>query len=137
MTTIDPIDVPTITEDQANDILDDVVHSLIVLKEEDGTSIEMTVTEKLTKVFGSSAPLVAQLVLTGALRGFEYGFVSATPTSDRTDILAAALRTVHVKEMFGDCEEDGEHYPCRTIRALDLVAGKPAVEPDAEVDVPA
>lgn len=137
MTTIDPIAVPTISEEQSNSILDEVVQSVIVLHDDDGTPIDMPVTKKLAQVFGGAAPVVAQLVLLGALRGFEEGLVTATSTSDRTDILAAALRKVHVKEMFGDCEEDGEPWPCRTARALDLVAGKiaePESDPDAELE---
>lgn len=30
------------------------------------------------------------------------------------------LRKIHVVEMFGDCTEDGDHFPCRTIQALDM-----------------
>lgn len=29
------------------------------------------------------------------------------------------IRRVHQVETFGDCVEDGEPYPCRTIRILD------------------
>lgn len=32
----------------------------------------------------------------------------------------AALRVVHAKEEFGDCVEDGEPFPCKTIRVLDF-----------------
>jgi len=28
---------------------------------------------------------------------------------------------VHQKEIFGDCVEDGEQYPCKTVRILDWV----------------
>lgn len=30
-----------------------------------------------------------------------------------------ALREIHAREEFGDCIEDGEPYPCKTIRVLD------------------
>lgn len=30
-----------------------------------------------------------------------------------------AIRMIHTEEMFGDCVEDGEPYPCKTIRVLD------------------
>lgn len=30
-----------------------------------------------------------------------------------------AIRIIHQKEMFGDCVEDGEVYPCKTIQILD------------------
>ena len=33
----------------------------------------------------------------------------------------AAIRLVHQKEIFGDCVEDGEQYPCKTVRILDWV----------------
>ena len=35
-----------------------------------------------------------------------------------------AIRQVHAVEMFGDCVEDGEQYPCKTIRILDWVPGE-------------
>jgi len=31
----------------------------------------------------------------------------------------AAIRMIHQPEMFGDCVEDGEPYPCKTVRILD------------------
>jgi hypothetical protein len=30
-----------------------------------------------------------------------------------------AVRMLHQKEMFGDCVEDGDPWPCKTIRVLD------------------
>ena len=131
MTTTDPIDMPTITEAKANEILDDVVQSVVVLRDEQGADIEMSTSDKLLKLFGDSGQVVAQLIMFGALRGFDLGLIEATPGSDRTDILASTLRRVHAKEMFGDCEEDGEHYPCKTVRMLDLVTGAPA-DPDLD-----
>ena len=32
-----------------------------------------------------------------------------------------AVRMIHQKEQFGDCVEDGERFPCKTIRVLDWV----------------
>lgn len=30
-----------------------------------------------------------------------------------------AIRLIHTEEMFGDCVEDGDPYPCKTIQILD------------------
>jgi len=127
--TMESIDLPTISEETANAILDDTVQTAIQLRDEQGSDITMPTPEKLTHVFGPAAQLVAQMVMLSALRGFEVGFVEQSPASDRTDILVAALRRIHVPEMFEDCVEDGEHFPCKTARALDLVAG---ARPEAE-----
>lgn len=35
------------------------------------------------------------------------------------DLRFAAIRLLHSVEEFGDCVEDGEPYPCKTIRILD------------------
>ena len=32
-----------------------------------------------------------------------------------------AVRMIHQKEQFGDCVEDGERFPCKTIQVLDWV----------------
>ena len=32
-----------------------------------------------------------------------------------------AVRMIHQKEQIGDCVEDGERFPCKTIRVLDWV----------------
>jgi hypothetical protein len=34
----------------------------------------------------------------------------------------AGIRALHTKEQFGDCVEDGEEYPCPTIKVLDYNA---------------
>lgn len=33
---------------------------------------------------------------------------------------ARTVRAIHAREMFGDCVEDGQPFPCRTIRTLDI-----------------
>lgn len=120
-----------VTEELANATLDDVIHSAIHLNTEDGDAPELSAVQKLQSIFGAgAAPLAAHLVLLGVARGFDHGLVHATPGTDRTDILASALRRVHTKEEFGDCVEDGEPYPCPTIRAIDLVAGPVAQDSD-------
>ena len=128
MTTIDPTDIPVITEAQANTVLDDVIDSIIQVRTEDGAEVEVPAIEKLKRTFGDAAPLVARMVMLGTMRGFDLGLVEATPGSDRTDILAAELRRVHAKEQFGDCVEDGEVWPCQTVKMLNLVAGAPEPE---------
>lgn len=134
MTMTEPTDTPTISEEKANEVLDDVVHSVLAFRDDQGATVDVPLNEKMTAVFGEAAPVVAQLILLGTLRGFELGVVEATPGSDRTDVLVSALRRVHVKEMFGDCEEDGEVWPCKTVRMLNLVAG-PAVAPENDLAV--
>lgn len=39
------------------------------------------------------------------------------------DWVGSTLRKRHVKEMFGDCVEDGQRYPCFTIQVLNVAAG--------------
>lgn len=131
MTTTDPTEIPVITEEKANAVLTDVIDTVIHFQTESGDEIEMSSTEKMQRTFGDAAALVARLIMLGAMRGFDLGFVEATPGSDRTDILAAELRRVHTKEQFGDCVEEGEVWPCQTSRILDLVTG-PVEEVEAE-----
>jgi hypothetical protein len=62
------------------------------------------------------------LIEMGVSEGFAAGQLSTLPEgSDRLRSLSNVLRSVHAKEMFGDCTEDGDHYPCKTVRALDIV----------------
>jgi len=123
--------IPALTEKQANDLLDGVVADAIIIRDEQNQDALLGALEKLQAVFGDAAQMAARLMFLSAVRGFELGVVEQTPGSDRTDILVAALRKVHQPEMFGDCVEDGEHYPCRTARALNLVAGS---DPHAKSD---
>ena len=37
-------------------------------------------------------------------------------------IIDQSMRKFHVVETFGDCVEDGQHFPCQTIKLLNLVA---------------
>lgn len=123
MTNIDSTEIPMLSEDKANAILEDIAHSTLHFATPEGEEIDMSATRKMQHAFGDAAPLVARLIMLGAMRGFDVGFIEATPGSDRTDILSAELRRVHAKEQFGDCVEDGERYPCQTVRMLDLVTG--------------
>ena len=44
----------------------------------------------------------------------------------------AAIRTIHRREEFGDCVEDGELFPCRTVQVLDWEPATPPTDtPDA------
>jgi hypothetical protein len=36
----------------------------------------------------------------------------------------STLRVIHAREEFGDCVEDGDPFPCRTIRLLDMYIPK-------------
>lgn len=38
------------------------------------------------------------------------------------DQMDAGLRKFHVPETFNDCVEDGQHFPCQTIKLLNIVA---------------
>lgn len=80
---------------------------------------------------GSGGPMFA-LVLMAASEGFAAGHITQAPTDSRLDILGNTLRQVHRKEIFSYCVEDGDPYPCRTIRALDITgAGTALPEPDS------
>jgi hypothetical protein len=41
---------------------------------------------------------------------------------DIIDKMDAGLRKFHVPETFNDCVEDGQHFPCQTIKLLNIVA---------------
>ena len=51
-------------------------------------------------------------------KGFEAGH-EAIDTAEPERF--RALRMIHIEEQFGDCVEDGERYPCKTISILDWV----------------
>lgn len=79
--------------------------------------------DRLEAIFPGAADGLLTLVAAAVSAGYDAGQAAQAPADDRITMLASALRHVHVKEMFGDCTEDGDPYPCRTIRALDIVAG--------------
>lgn len=66
--------------------------------------------------------------------GYAAGQASRGPATPRLTMLADALRAQHQREQFGDCTEDGDPFPCRTIRALNIVVGAPEDEPMLTVD---
>ena len=39
-------------------------------------------------------------------------------TPERIAVVEASLRQLHAEEMFGDCVEDGDPWPCKTVRML-------------------
>lgn len=39
----------------------------------------------------------------------------------RTRAGITKLREIHAREEFGDCVEDGEPFPCKTVRVLDFM----------------
>lgn len=128
MTVLDPAaspDVPMLTEEAGNSILDTVAETLLPMRNEDGDWVDLPTSQRLMTVFGPLAETVMRMVYLAAAAGHDTGLLAVTPTGERTDILAAGLRRVHTADMFGDCVEDGDHYPCKTARILDLVAGAP------------
>ena len=52
----------------------------------------------------------------------------------------STLRGIHQMELFGDCVEDGQRFPCQTIQVLNVVQGRArlggqtpvAEDPDAD-----
>lgn len=130
---IDDPSFPVLAEAQANLILDELVQSVIQLKDDNGSDLAYSTPDKLLAVFGERGQMVAQMIMFAAARGFEFGVVEKVPGSDRTDVLVSVLQDVHVREQFGYCQEDGEPWPCRSHRALTLVAGG---EPQVDRDEP-
>lgn len=127
-------DLPMLTQERGSALLDDVIHSALQFKDENGDETKLSTAEKLAVAFGDKAQVVAHLILLAGARGFDYGQVAATPASDRADLLVRAIRKIHVKEMFGDCAEDGDHFPCRSIRAAEIVGGPAPKESDDPFD---
>jgi hypothetical protein len=41
------------------------------------------------------------------------------------DEFITALRSIHSPEMFGDCVEDGDPYPCATLRLVEMYQPSP------------
>ncbi|SDH33510.1 hypothetical protein [Microbacterium sp. 77mftsu3.1] len=130
-------DLPVMTEQEANSYLDSAVDTIIQLQDEHGQSLELTAKEKLRRVFGDVAPLVAHIAMFTAVHAFEAGQLSVAASTDRTDILVNALRKVHVPEMYGDCVSDGDVYPCTTARALNLVQGHDPHRPSIDDELAA
>lgn len=114
---------PMLTEEKANFLLDDIVANNLVVKNSEDEVANLTTTETLSVIFGDRAQLVAHLMFLAMASAHEVGTLSATPLSDRGDILISALRKVHQPEQFGDCVEDGDHYPCKSARAMNIVTG--------------
>lgn len=91
-------------------------------------------TEHLERIAPGHGATVLNLIASGVATGWFAGNTAQAPEDDRVAILARALRSMHTADMFGDCTEDGDHYPCRTIRAVNLVAGTPDDEPVLSAD---
>jgi len=106
-----------ISSEQAQTIVEDIVASAI---EAPGDLDVIALLELMAP--GNSQPLHA-LIQMCATAGFTAGHASKTPADDRTILLAKALRATHQREAFGDCTEDGTHFPCKTIRAVNIVVG--------------
>lgn len=82
--------------------------------------------EVASKVRRALSPAVAA--------GYAAGQASREPVEPRLAMLAATLRAQHQREQFGDCTEDGDPFPCRTIRAIDIIVGPPEEQPLLTVD---
>ncbi|WP_104128216.1 hypothetical protein [Cryobacterium sp. Y57] len=53
---------------------------------------------------------------------FRAGFAAGEASIDAAEPERfRALRMIHTEEQFGDCVEDGERFPCKTISILDWV----------------
>lgn len=70
-----------------------------------------------------NGPALTAIMHAIAANAHALGYTSRAPIQPREELLATALRSIHRPEMFGDCTEDGDPFPCRTIRALDIVIG--------------
>jgi hypothetical protein len=81
---------------------------------------------RLDAVAPGNGEALLHLLAAAVATGYARGQAAQAPADDRVTLLANALRGVHQKEVFGDCTEDGDPFPCRTIRALDIVAGPPS-----------
>lgn len=116
---------PLLDQTRANAILEDVVASTIKVQRDDESSDkEMDAVATLLAAFGeAAAPVVSHLIFRAMVAGHELGAMDAAGQSDRADLLISALRKVHQPEQFNDCVEDGDHYPCKTARVLNLVGG--------------
>lgn len=120
----------TIDPRQAHQIAQDLVLSTIQL--EDGRNL--TATERLDAISGGNGEALLGLLTIGVATGWAAGHAAQAPTDDRAALLANAIRGMHQQEMFGDCTEDGDAFPCRSIRAVNIVVGAPNDEPVLSVD---
>jgi len=52
----------------------------------------------------------------------------------RGQTMDSSLRELHKMELFGDCVEDGQRFPCHTVQALDIFrahgTGVPVPKPE-------
>lgn len=117
-TTPTPKPQPELFAPQA--ILDAIVEQVVSdLIPGDGHAID-----KLNAALGNGQAIAAMITL-GALTGYAAGYSSKTPAQPREVLLAASLRAIHTDDGFGDCREDGDPFPCQTIRAVDITMGTP------------
>lgn len=100
-------DAVEVAEDPIGDALDILDYSLVRIDSEWGASRS-----------------IAQLRAAGDAEVAELD--AARAAHELAGQRVAALRLVHAKEEFGDCVEDGEPFPCKTIRILDFI---PSAEP--------
>lgn len=113
-----------LTTAHAEAIISDILASAV-----DGAPADATTDSILDAISGGNGHGIHMLLLMAAAGGFTAGWASQAPVEGRTMLLANTLRATHRPEMFGDCTEDGDHFPCRTIRAVNIVVGAPDEEP--------
>ena len=92
--------------------------------------------DALNAVSPGNGSELLQLIASAIATGYAAGQAAQAPSDDRLTLLVRALRGIHQKEIYGDCVEDGDIYPCKTVRALNIVAGLPDDESDAAVAKP-
>ncbi len=56
----------------------------------------------------------------------EVAALSAQASRELARMMSAdsTLRGIHQMELFGDCVEDGQRFPCQTIQVLNVVQGR-------------
>lgn len=116
----DPQPTADITPEQAAALVSDLLISNV-----QGIPKGTGVPTILAGLAGPNSQAVHSLLLMAAAAGYAAGHASKAPADERVTLLANALRATHQEEMFGDCTEDGDHFPCRTIRAVNIVVGAP------------
>lgn len=94
------------------------------------TGKQQTAAECLDTIAPGNGEALLNLLAAAVATGYSHGQAMRAPADDRLTLLGNALRSTHQAEMFGDCTEDGGPFPCRTIRALDIVAGPVGAQPD-------
>ncbi|WP_433673786.1 hypothetical protein [Microbacterium gorillae] len=92
--------------------------------------------DALNVVSPGNGGALLQLIASAIATGYAAGQAAQAPSDDRLTLLVRALRGIHQKEIYGDCVEDGDVFPCKTVRAMNIIAGPAADESDGTVATP-